>query len=80
MSQETINYQGIEMEVHFDYEPEEKQVWTCRNGDPGHPCSPEMYIITNVFVGSDKVDIIELLSETQEEEIIEQIKAKYDEY
>lgn len=68
-----VMYEGITLDVHFDYEPEEKQVWTYRNGDPGHPGSPEMFIICNVFVNG--VDILALLSVQQEEAITELLKS-----
>ena len=67
-----VVYEGIELDVQFDYEPEEKQVWTYSNGDPGHPGSPEMFIIYDVFVS--ETNITALLSDDQLEQITELLK------
>ena len=54
----------LELWVKFGYTPEENEVWTYSNGDPGHPGSPEEFDFHSICVNHpDGDDISELIME-----------------
>lgn len=67
----TIEIDGINLMVDYDYEPEEPMVWRYPDGS-GHPGSPEIIWINSVK--ADEVDIYDLLHNNVIEEIEENIK------
>jgi len=57
----TIYYKEIELEIEFDYSPEEKAVlYPIENAYPG---SPAMVEITSIKLPYSKVDIYDLLTD-----------------
>jgi hypothetical protein len=65
--QTNIEFKGIPLEVHYDYQPEEKMVWTYPNGDPGHPGCAEEFNIYSVLTDSGDDLIYDLTDATLEE-------------
>lgn len=52
-----IEYKGIEFTVHFDYQPEEKEVRYYANGD-GYPGCPESVEITSIdYEGEEWIEV-----------------------
>lgn len=56
----TVNCRNVDLVITGNYEPEEKEIWAYRNGDPGLPGSPAMFEVCKVEING--WDIIELLS------------------
>lgn len=72
MNKETITVRGVEMEIFFNYEPEQKERCYMNNGDPGEPGYPEVFEIDKVIVGG--VDIFELMIPEFEKDIVKNLK------
>lgn len=70
----TPNYKEIDVDVDFDYEPEEPMIWTHRNGDPGEPGSTEQYHVTSVK--HNGIEIIDYLSDQLLEEIEDKLRTE----
>ena len=70
----TIYFREIELEIEFDYSPEEKAVlWPIENAYPG---SPAMVEITSIKLPDSEIDIYDLLAddiEKIEHEILENL-------
>jgi len=73
----SITFLTLEIEVEFDYQPEEKEVRTLSNGDPGYPGYPASVEISNIYFKGD--DITSFFEESGliyklEEQILTEIK------
>jgi hypothetical protein len=70
----SIKLYGFELEIDFDYQPEQKERRYMNNGDPGEPGEPEQFEIDSVFF--EGKDITELVFEIEniKTTIIEKIK------
>lgn len=71
MTVETIDLDGLNMEIAFDYQPPERQTWE-------HPGCEEEYEINSVIVAG--VDIVSLLSDETIERIEAALARKADDY
>jgi len=72
----SITFLTLEIEIEFDYQPEEKEVRTLSNGDPGYPGYPASVEVSNVYIG--KTDITSFFEEIGlmyrlEEQILKEI-------
>lgn len=56
---QTIEFQGVEMDVTFDYQAEEPHVFYMSNGDPGYPGCAASAEIEEISIGG--VECTELL-------------------
>lgn len=78
MSKETINFKGIDFDIEFDYQPEEKEVryYSDGSGYPGCPAS-----IDNISVYHKGTDFTEFISEIVGlDKIEEELWARFEDY
>ena len=69
----TVKFRGIELDVEFDYQPYEPDVWTLSNGDPGYPGCPESVELTEIYYrGEDFWELLEDYVDQIEELVLEQ--------
>lgn len=47
----SATFKELEVEIEYEYTPEEKEVWTLSNGDPGYPGYPATVDIIDVYHG-----------------------------
>lgn len=78
MSAMTIKFKGIEFDVEFDYQPEERMVMYYRDGSgyPGCPASVEITSITHK--GTDFFDFLENELDSIEDLILEKLENEDD--
>ena len=70
---EYLIYRGVELEIEFDYQPEEKQTWD-------YPGCGESFEITSIKIND--IDVMELLEEqieSIEEALVEELKGRFQE-
>jgi hypothetical protein len=46
----TLDEDGRDVRLHYDYTPATRDVWYLSNGDPGYPGDPEEIDITEIWV------------------------------
>lgn len=73
-----INYAGITLIVEGNYHGEDPEVMYDSNGE-GYPASPAEFEITKITVSDSFIDIWELLSYNQIDEITELVIEKTEE-
>ena len=65
--EKTINYRGLELEVEFDYQPEEPEVRYYPDGS-GYPGSAEEITVSKVSLnGTDITELFDNFTELEEE-------------
>ena len=69
----TIEFRGVELEIAFDYQPEEAQVnyYSDGSGYPG--CSAEVDLISAFHKGTDMTELLEDFTEELEDLILSNI-------
>ena len=70
---EYLKYRGVELEIEYDYQPEEKQTWD-------YPGCGESFEITSIKIND--IDVMELLEEqieSIEEALVEELKGRFQE-
>jgi len=71
MSYTTINFRGVELDIKFDYQPEEPMVRYYSDGS-GYPgCGAEMNIESITHKGTDMWDLVEVHIKEIENEALE---------
>ena len=59
MSMLTLNYKGVDLDIHYDYQPEEKEVRYYSDGS-GYPGCPESLDITAIYLnGTNVTELLE---------------------
>jgi len=57
-----VNYKGHDFTITGDYDGGELEVWTLRNGDPGHPGLPASFQMDEIlFKGIEISDLIDTI-------------------
>ena len=59
MSMLTLNYKVVDLDIHYDYQPEEKEVRYYSDGS-GYPGCPESLDITAIYLnGTNVTELLE---------------------
>lgn len=72
----TITYDGVEIDIEFQYEPLVPGRMYMSNGDPGYPDEGGEFYIEKAFIGGQ--DVTDLLGEDKLESIAEAYQEKHD--